>query len=307
MAKTTHVVRSSTCARCRLPGATQRCSGCSKAFYCSAACAHDDAKDHSAACAAVADAMQCAAARQLGPQETAALADFVTVVDFQLSLPPLEDDATACAMELSSPSAAANGSSSAAAFLGERVEALEAVVDWLASQAPCLLNQGAANVLLDHAIRLRDEGLDAEVQLLAWAILDRCLTAGMQQFQDALTLQHSSFSEGCWSPCCNDAAAGGAPCASGCSSGTQTTCSRNRHQAAGAFNSGSCSRAFGGSGSSPCGGGCAGGNLVGLPLVSATANRVLDMLAPVTIAAHADQNPLLLTPLEMPPMMFPMC
>lgn len=43
----------------------------------------------------------------------------------------------------------------AAEFLAQRTEALEAVVDWLVSQAPCLLNRAAADLLLSHAVRLR--------------------------------------------------------------------------------------------------------------------------------------------------------
>ncbi len=55
-----------------------------------------------------------------------------------------------------------------------------------------------ACVLGAHVARYcgrRDGGQSAEVCLLAWAILERCLSAGPQQFQDALTLQHSSFTD----------------------------------------------------------------------------------------------------------------
>ena len=58
----------------------------------------------------------------------------------------------------------------------------------------------------------RDGGQSAEVCLLAWAILERCLSAGPQQFQDALTLQHSSFTD--WAPPAQDLA--GAPPSPAC-------------------------------------------------------------------------------------------
>lgn len=314
MARTTHLIRSSACCRCGQGGATQRCPSCGGAYYCQASgCQSDDACSHKAVCEAVRSAQQTAACRAPTAAEAAALTNFVTVMDFQMSLPPLEEADAAVpsgcglpvmdagpaayypaahqqqlaavpepdspaviradifdaavpqqappqlpgadwqalrpyppASECAPPQASGEG---AAEFLAQRTEALEAVVDWLVSQAPCLLSRPAADLLLAHAIRLRDDGQCCELHLLAWAILDRCLTAGVQQFQDALTLQHSCFSD--WAVDC------------GAHSPRQVS---------------------------------------GLPLISKTASAVLDTLTPVSVAVHADHNAFM-SPLEIPPMM----
>ena len=53
MAKTTHRIRSSICARCFAAGATRRCSGCHAAYYCNSACQANDACRHADACCTV--------------------------------------------------------------------------------------------------------------------------------------------------------------------------------------------------------------------------------------------------------------
>mmetsp|Transcript_7044 Transcript_7044/g.20600 ORF Transcript_7044/g.20600 Transcript_7044/m.20600 type:complete len:350 (+) Transcript_7044:221-1270(+) len=335
MAKTTHVIRSSYCARCGAAGATRRCPTCSAAYYCSAACGAEHAPAHRDACAAVCSALRAAAQRTPEAEEQEAVSNLVTVVDFQLSLPPLDsedDDCAAC--QPGSPSWGG-----AAEFLGRRTEGVEAVVDWLRAQAPALLtSRAAADHLLATALRLRDGGQSAEVCLLAWAILERCLSAGPQQFQDALTLQHSSFTD--WTAAPDSEPAGGGMheeahldyAAAYGAYGAQQSAPRTPLQHSEAQRTTSCgscdhtpvspalgdeSRSFPQQQSqqqqqwqqgaaaeaardtlnrvSPR---ASPRQMAGLPLVSAVAAAVVDMLAPVLLAEHEDRNPFLPTPLD---------